>query len=48
MNFSEMKDRDIIKLLFKKKKKKKQEARSRLVLLEDNGEIEFLRENDSI
>lgn len=48
MKFSEMKDIEIIKLLFKKKKKNKKEARIRLVLLEDNGEIDFLSENDSI
>lgn len=47
MKFSEMKDIEIIKLLLKEKKNKK-EARIRLVLLEDNGEIDFLSENDSI
>lgn len=47
MKFSEMKDIEIVKLLLKKKKNKK-EARIRLVLLEDNGEMDFLSENDSI
>lgn len=49
MKFSEMKGyRNSKTSGMLKKKKNKKEARTRLVLLEDNGEINLLSENYSI